>query len=189
MLYAIGEIALVVIGILIALQINNWNEWRKDRIKEEKMLEQLARAIQTNANKLVSTIETIKVHKEKTGEVISIIEEKRPYNTSMNDLFHYPKRETRLILNKSSYEQLKTTGFDIVQSDSLRETIMNLFEYQYSDTEVIVNEIELWGLQYFGKFNLDNFLVIEGEVDPFAAVYDRKAQSLTSFRTGKSKES
>jgi hypothetical protein len=29
--YAIGEIALVVIGILIALQINNWNEWKKDR--------------------------------------------------------------------------------------------------------------------------------------------------------------
>ena len=31
--YAIGEIILVVIGILIALQINNWNEGIKDRIK------------------------------------------------------------------------------------------------------------------------------------------------------------
>jgi len=30
--YAIGEIVLVVIGILIALQINNWNERRKDKI-------------------------------------------------------------------------------------------------------------------------------------------------------------
>jgi len=29
LLYAIGEIALVVIGILIALQVNNWNEERK----------------------------------------------------------------------------------------------------------------------------------------------------------------
>lgn len=26
--YAVGEIVLVVIGILIALQVNNWNEWR-----------------------------------------------------------------------------------------------------------------------------------------------------------------
>ena len=32
--YAIGEIILVVIGILIALQINNWNEDRKNRITE-----------------------------------------------------------------------------------------------------------------------------------------------------------
>ncbi len=44
--YAIGEIALVVIGILIALQINNWNE---DRIRErqvEKHLESLARTVE-----------------------------------------------------------------------------------------------------------------------------------------------
>ena len=32
--YAVGEIILVVIGILIALQINNWNEWRKERVLE-----------------------------------------------------------------------------------------------------------------------------------------------------------
>jgi len=34
MRYAIGEIALVVIGILIALQINTWNEQKKARIEE-----------------------------------------------------------------------------------------------------------------------------------------------------------
>jgi len=36
--YAIGEIVLVVIGILIALQINNWNEERKTNSKERRML-------------------------------------------------------------------------------------------------------------------------------------------------------
>ena len=34
--YAIGEILLVVIGILIALQINNWNELRKLKIIENR---------------------------------------------------------------------------------------------------------------------------------------------------------
>ena len=38
LLYAIGEIALVVIGILIALQINNWNQYQKGRLKEQKIL-------------------------------------------------------------------------------------------------------------------------------------------------------
>ena len=40
-LYALGEILLVVIRILIALQINNWNEWRKDRAKEKAILSSL----------------------------------------------------------------------------------------------------------------------------------------------------
>lgn len=39
--YAIGEIILVVIGILIALAINNWNENRKDSIEEKAILESL----------------------------------------------------------------------------------------------------------------------------------------------------
>jgi len=41
--YAIGEIILVVIGILIALQINNWNQDRKDRTSERKLLENIHR--------------------------------------------------------------------------------------------------------------------------------------------------
>ncbi|MFH4967283.1 DUF6090 family protein [Gaetbulibacter sp. M240] len=41
LLYAIGEIVLVVIGILIALQINNWNEDRKNSIEEIGILESL----------------------------------------------------------------------------------------------------------------------------------------------------
>jgi len=39
--YAIGEIILVVIGILIALSINNWNENRKNSIEEKAILENL----------------------------------------------------------------------------------------------------------------------------------------------------
>ncbi|WP_349350957.1 DUF6090 family protein [Flagellimonas sp. MMG031] len=39
--YAIGEIILVVIGILIALQVNNWNENRKSRSFEQEMLAQI----------------------------------------------------------------------------------------------------------------------------------------------------
>ena len=48
LLYAVGEILLVVIGILIALQINNWNETRKDRIKEQLVLIQLKEQFQAN---------------------------------------------------------------------------------------------------------------------------------------------
>ena len=50
--YAIGEIILVVIGILIALQINNWNENRKDRILEHELLSQLQSEFKSNLEQL-----------------------------------------------------------------------------------------------------------------------------------------
>ena len=39
--YAIGEIVLVVIGILIALTINNYSEKKKERIKEQAFLKEI----------------------------------------------------------------------------------------------------------------------------------------------------
>ena len=41
MIYAVGEIILVVVGILIALQINNWNESRKLRLHEIELVKLL----------------------------------------------------------------------------------------------------------------------------------------------------
>ena len=48
--YAAGEIVLVVIGILIALQINNWNEIRKERILEDDYLRKISLNIEDDIN-------------------------------------------------------------------------------------------------------------------------------------------
>ena len=50
--YAIGEIVLVVIGILIALQINNWNEERKKSLKENYYLNSIKSSIQLSQKEL-----------------------------------------------------------------------------------------------------------------------------------------
>ena len=48
LLYAIGEIILVVIGILIALQINNWNEIQKLKGEEIKLIQSFKTSIETD---------------------------------------------------------------------------------------------------------------------------------------------
>src|SRR5210317_2044200 len=50
--YAIGEICLVVVGILIALQINNWNESRKDNLRERAILIQIEEEYRANLAQL-----------------------------------------------------------------------------------------------------------------------------------------
>ncbi|QSE98856.1 DUF6090 family protein [Fulvivirga lutea] len=52
LIYAIGEIALVVLGILIAVSIDDWNKDRQDRMAERELLEQLSREFKSNLDQL-----------------------------------------------------------------------------------------------------------------------------------------
>lgn len=57
--YAIGEILLVVIGILIALQVNNWNEYRKDRVKEQAVLKNLFQDLRADSLSFSDNLATL----------------------------------------------------------------------------------------------------------------------------------
>ena len=57
LLYAIGEIILVMIGILMALQVNNWNNERLEDKKETKILREFQRNLQANVIQFTSEID------------------------------------------------------------------------------------------------------------------------------------
>ena len=67
--YAIGEIILVMIGILLALQVNNWNEARKDKLREHGILTALYRDFQGN----IEAFQPLMVNQQNTfrsGEIV-----------------------------------------------------------------------------------------------------------------------
>ena len=55
--YAVGEVALIMIGILLALQVSDWNQGRKDRAEETSILIRLNAEFEENQERL-SIIET-----------------------------------------------------------------------------------------------------------------------------------
>ena len=59
LVYAVGEILLVVIGILIALQINNWSQYKQARIEEQDLLHALSQELLHNDQVLAQTISDI----------------------------------------------------------------------------------------------------------------------------------
>lgn len=79
MTYAIGEIALVVIGILIALSINNWNEDQKRAESEAKALKELLIEFKINSKDLarVQDIKT-KARKSLRAHIEFILDERIP---------------------------------------------------------------------------------------------------------------
>lgn len=70
-LYAIGEIVLVVIGILIALQINNWNDLKKERKIEKQYLEALRSEFATNLEKLEGSIASCTTLTDQLGTLLT----------------------------------------------------------------------------------------------------------------------
>ena len=59
LVYAVGEILLVVIGILIALQFNNWSQYKQARMEEQDLLRALVQELQHNDRLLAQTVSDI----------------------------------------------------------------------------------------------------------------------------------
>ena len=71
--YAIGEIVLVVIGILIALQINNWNEGNKHQLRTENLILRLEKQISQNIEQAQKEKENIKSQVEQMTSLMLMI--------------------------------------------------------------------------------------------------------------------
>lgn len=91
LLYAIGEIILVVIGILLALQINNWNELNKQTAEEEEILISLKEELKNNISVLKASIKENKEYVDHTNYLIdSIIKDYSSFSVpSVNLCFNY----------------------------------------------------------------------------------------------------
>jgi hypothetical protein len=129
MRYAIGEIVLVVIGILIALQINTWNEARKDRLLETELLENLVENLKQNERQMEYRIRYINYFRDEGQHIIDIIDQKKPYHDSLSLMFHSALMNTSgFKLSNIGYEAIKNAGLEIIQNDSLKKEIMKFFE-------------------------------------------------------------
>lgn len=133
LVYAIGEILLVVIGILIALQINNWNENRKQLAKSHEILGEIKENLAYNNEQFRQEI------KEETAVIQSIdivlenLKMKRGYHDSLGFHFLNVAYWPGSIKKSSGYEALKAQGVDIIKSAELRKAIIDLYEGNYQE--------------------------------------------------------
>ncbi len=165
LLYAIGEIALVVIGILIALQINKSNEWRKEREIERVVLEDIKDNIIRNNLLIESALQIIDQINQSTKIVKVVINTKTPYSDTLGIHFSQSIRHGGFLLrmNSDGYESLKNIGFGIIQNEQLKDEILSLFEVSYSNYEI---ELQWGNSVYSGGYGWwkDYFYVIEEDL-------------------------
>ncbi len=135
LIYAIGEIFLVVIGILIALQINNHNEARKLKQKEIILLSEMKSNLQADLLDLNYNIDNNKTRLESNVAVRSTIENNTLFSDSLRFHFGNVMGNFQLTENTSAWENLKSIGLDLISDDSLRNSLSNLYSTKYKYLE------------------------------------------------------
>ena len=156
-LYAIGEIFLVLIGILLALAISDWNDARIDKQAEIRTLIELKKGI-------LIDFDTITVKQAEVNKSIadlhflqSLIKNKDyPYSKELDTLFGVVYGIRMLSPNSAFYEDLKATGLKLIKDESIRLQIVQLFENNYKALNWI-NELEMSINDVNRTYYLNNF--------------------------------
>ena len=128
MRYAIGEIVLVVLGILIALQVNNWNEQRKLRAKELHYLANIKNDLNLNIGEINKYIDTRNSQTESAQIVLEYFNGKPLTDFdefNRNAVNVYTWQEFFQINN--TFQELTNSGnLSIISNDSIKNNLFNL---------------------------------------------------------------
>lgn len=170
LLYALGEIALVVIGILIALAINNWNENRILENKQRYYLEGLKNEFEQNKIRLQNLIEVNRLSYQNSKRIVAVIDKSKDieerelseilYNSFSYGIAYSPNNSLlNELINSGSLEGISNpelrkhlTGWESfvqsvhIQEISLgdqREEILELFKTNDASIRTILDHLKV----------------------------------------------
>jgi hypothetical protein len=148
--YAIGEIILVVIGILIALSINNWNEERKKGIQGKEYVSEIYSDVKKDILRINDILEKLEINKITSRQILEILENEDKY-TADSSLFVSNMLNTNAVIHvrrqNSTWDELTSSGkIAMIDNDSLDNLLKTFYEYydkqvfQFSETPAQMRE-------------------------------------------------
>ena len=129
LVYAIGEILLVMIGILLALQVNNWNEENKNRQLERVTLDQLKKDVVANISEIERVQSSLDDHILSINIILHAFENDLPYHDSLSRYFGMAMVYTTNFMHEGAYQSIKSFGTHVIRDEVLRFEISNYFDY------------------------------------------------------------
>lgn len=145
LLYAVGEIVLVVIGILLALQINTWNHNRIENERAQEYIEKLKTQLNHNIQTTDQTIEKVESWYNTTMSLLSIIGTNSNENIDdkIDSLVLANTHDYQLNLDMNTVIEGRENGdMALISSDSIRQYIYSIttLNERIKEREYIANE-------------------------------------------------
>ena len=139
--YAVGEIVLVVIGILIALQINNWNEEHKIKKFENEILYLISENLQIDSIAISTELRKAKLANEMTNHLLDLVAQKE-YGDTLNPLMGKIVLFERFKSQSSAFEVLKAKGIETIENQELQMALISYYEQFLFNTYQSLNDVE-----------------------------------------------
>jgi len=127
LLYAIGEIVLVVIGILIALQVNDWSDQRKNVAFEQDILLLIDKNLQKDAELLRSEMVRTALALTLTDRLLEQVAQEQ-FNDSLNIWMGKIISFERFKSQSSAFEVLKAKGIGYVNDKELQLALITYYD-------------------------------------------------------------
>ena len=147
LIYAIGEILLVVIGILIALSINNWNDNRKDRIAEKELYRTLIGSLESDLQDVRA--KSKKIDSAIVGQKIFITESLEEVKARLTNeeffklIWQVGNTSSSFVPNISLYSKIsQNKQIDLIQSEELQRKVTEMYEVHYWEYKDLDNTLE-----------------------------------------------
>lgn len=142
LLYAFGEVILVVIGILIALQINNWNENRINKIVEKNLLMSILENLQEDEATLEQATERFTLTLQNIRRIF------HPAPIPDDSLAYIATRAggtSEFIPITTAFDRsMSSAEFDLIRNDSISKNIQRLYAFDYKTLEGIHEDLSVF---------------------------------------------
>ena len=155
--YAIGEIILVVIGILIALQINNWNENRKIKANEITILKELNADLKKNLEEIDEVKSIMELSEKASRDFLLFLNSNKSETDSMSDWLNQIGRSPIFNNANTTYKNIENSSNRIISNDSLRLSITLMYEREFKNIDVRDNVFKTQFNPGFKKHHNKNF--------------------------------
>ncbi len=169
--YAIGEIVLVIIGILIALSINNWNTNRKLKSEEQNLLKDLRAEVKSNIESLMITIDEHEKSYNAAQEFKSLFQDREAFDKMADSIFE--RMFIRMNMN-FTYDPNKGILNSMISSGQINNLSNKELKYLLASLEDVITDtfedtmkIERWRDDLLTKTFYDSHIIIDGKIERF----------------------